>query len=76
MLIHFSRAFADKLAVYPVVEEEDTTMQGADGMNVVVPINIEGPNPNGEEFDNLYLDMNGIVRHNTALMPVFFLSSN
>lgn len=49
------------LAVYPVIEEEEAQVPGEDGIEVSVPIDISGPNPNNEEFDNLYLDMNGIV---------------
>ncbi|KAI9507709.1 exoribonuclease 2 [Russula earlei] len=44
-----------------VIEEEETKIQDENGDDVVVPINMAGPNPNEVEFDNLYLDMNGIV---------------
>jgi 5'-3' exonuclease len=50
-----------------VVEDEEINVPDEDGNNVVVPINITYPNPNGIEFDNLYLDMNGIVSGFTLL---------
>lgn len=48
-------------SVGAVVEEDEAKMQDENGNDVVVPINMAGANPNGVEFDNLYLDMNGIV---------------
>jgi len=44
-----------------VVEEEEIKVPDENGIDVVVPINMADPNPNEVEFDNLYLDMNGIV---------------
>lgn len=51
--------------VRQVIEEEEAKVPGDDGNDIEIPVDISGPNPNGEEFDSLYLDMNGIVRCTT-----------
>jgi 5'-3' exoribonuclease 2 len=44
-----------------VIEELPVEVDNGDGTQSTIPTDATKPNPNGEEMDNLYLDMNGIV---------------
>ncbi|XP_032671869.1 5'-3' exoribonuclease 2 homolog [Odontomachus brunneus] len=46
---------------YPSVIVECIEQKSINTDGVCVPVNSADPNPNGVEFDNLYLDMNGII---------------
>ncbi len=49
--------------VSPVIEEQTTEINGQK-----IPLNITHPNPNGEEFDNLYLVRGYVGLHEFKLI--------